>query len=157
VGIGKGDDDMEVWKLVPGYDGKYEVSDQGQIRKGEKLLAQNVMRSGHKTVHLKRKTMYVHRLVLFAFERAQPTGTRIECRHMDGNPQNNALDNLAWGTVVENRADRRRLGEKAKLSKEQMLALQNDLRGGMRLKDVAVKYSVDRHTAAKYRDGHMYA
>jgi hypothetical protein len=149
---------QETWKAVPGYEGQYEVSDQGRVRSGEKILAQATMRSGHLTVHLCRQTHYVHRLVLFAFVGVpQSNVARIETRHLDGNPTNNSLSNLTWGTVAENRADRRRLGEKAKLSYLEMLRLQDDLRGGMLLKDVAVKYGIDRHTAARYRDGHMYA
>ncbi len=37
-----------------------------------------------------------------------------------------------------------------------MAALQSDLRGGASLKNVAVKFNIDRHTAARYRDGYMY-
>ena len=148
---------MENWKPIPGYEGRYEVSDQGSVRNRVKKLAQATMRSGHLTVHLNRQTQYVHRLVLFAFVGALPANTqRMEARHLDGNPTNNKLTNLAWGTVVENRADRRRLGETAKLSYSEMLGLQHDLRDGMLLKDVAAKYAIDRHTAAKYRDGRMY-
>ena len=148
---------MENWKFIPGYEGRYEVSDHGRVRNRTKELAQAIMRSGHLTVHLGRQTHYVHRLVLFAFVGVPLANTqRIEARHLDGNPANNNLANLAWGTVVENRADRRRLGEKAKLSYPEMLNLQQDLRGGMLLKDVAMKYGVERHTAAKYRDGRMY-
>lgn len=148
---------QEVWKAIPGYEGRYEVSDLGYVRNRTKELAQATMLSGHLTVHLGRQTHYVHRLVLFAFVGVPPANTqRIEARHLDGNPANNNLTNLAWGTVAENRADRRRLGEKAKLSYPEMLGLQHDLREGMLLKDVAMKYGVDRHTAAKYRDGRMY-
>ena len=147
----------EIWKPVPGYEGRYEVSDQGRVRNRVKELAQTTMRSGHLTVHLGKQTHYVHRLVLFAFVGVlQSNVTRIEARHLDGNPTNNHLSNLRWGTVAENRADRRRLGEKAKLSYPQMCSLQDDLRGGMLLKDAAIKYGIDRHTAARYRDGHMY-
>ena len=32
------------------------------------------------------------------------------CRHLDGNPHNNRLDNIVWGTVVENEADKVRHG-----------------------------------------------
>lgn len=149
---------QEIWKPIPGYEERYEVSDLGRVRKGAKILAQATMRSGHLTVHLLRQTQYVHRLVLFSFVGIPPLNTqRIEARHLDGNPANNHLSNLVWGTVAENRADRRRLGEKAKLSYAEMLALRYDLSNGMLLKDVAVKYGVDRHTAARYRDGHMYA
>ena len=147
----------ETWRPVLGYETRYEVSDQGRVRSARKVLSQSKLRSGHLTVHLDRKTHYVHRLVLSAFVGVQDARTRMECRHLDGDPTNNNLDNLAWGTVQENRADRRRLGEKAKLTKEQMLELQADLRKGMLLKDVATKFNVERHTAARYRDGYMYA
>jgi hypothetical protein len=148
---------IEIWKAIPGYEGLYEVSDQGRVRNAVKILAQAAMRSGHMAVHLSKRTMYVHRLVLFAFIGPPPqSNQRMECRHLDGNPANNNLVNLAWGTVAENRADRRRLGEKAKLSRAQMLELQKDLREGMLVKEAAVKFGINRHTVSKYRDGHMY-
>lgn len=50
----------------------------------------------------------VHRLVLEVFFGPCPEG--MECRHLDGNPGNNRLDNLAWGTKKENQADSRRHG-----------------------------------------------
>jgi len=150
---------QEVWKSVPGYEGRYEVSDLGRVRSLDRALALTRMKSGHLSVRLNRKFHYVHRLVLSVFV-CQPkeyaSGIRVEARHLDGDPTNNALKNLSWGSVKENRADRRRLGEKAKLSKDQMAALQADLRGGALLKDVAAKFGIDRHTAARYRDGHMY-
>lgn len=151
---------MEIWKAIPGYVGQYEVSDQGRVRSLVRVLALTRMKSGHLSVRLNRVCCYVHRLVLLAFVCAPEeyaANVRVEGRHFDGDPANNNLKNLSWGTVKENRADRRRLGEKAKLTKEQMLALQTDLCKGMLLKDVAVKYNIDRHTAARYRDGYMYA
>jgi hypothetical protein len=54
------------------------------------------------------KTFRVHRLVLLAFVGPCPEG--MESRHLDGDPGNNRLDNLAWGTPEENREDNRRLG-----------------------------------------------
>jgi hypothetical protein len=56
----------------------------------------------------RRKTFHVHRLVLDAFVGPRPAG--MECRHLDGNPKNNRLDNLCWGTKTENRADSMRHG-----------------------------------------------
>ena len=168
---------MENWKDIPGYEGRYQVSDQGRVRSLDrysarhsadnrktylvrgKILAQYATPSGHMTVHVSRKWCYVHRIALLTFvcapEQYAPH-TRVEGRHLDGNPADNNLQNLAWGTVKENRADRRRLGEKSKLTKDQTLALQDALRCGALLKDVAAKYHIDRHTAARYRDGHMY-
>jgi hypothetical protein len=56
-------------------------------------------------------TKFVHRLVLEAFVGPCPPG--CESRHLDGNPANNRLDNLRWGTKEENAADKRRHGTMA--------------------------------------------
>jgi hypothetical protein len=54
------------------------------------------------------KRFYVHTLVLLAFVGPCPAG--MECRHLDGNQKNNLLDNICWGTYLENAADMRRHG-----------------------------------------------
>lgn len=46
----------------------------------------------------------IHRLVLEAF--VEPCPPRMQCRHLDGNKQNNSLENLCWGTASENQQDR---------------------------------------------------
>ena len=48
----------------------------------------------------------IHQLVLEAFVGPKPEGT--ECRHLDGNPLNNHVDNLEWGTHNQNMQDIRR-------------------------------------------------
>lgn len=53
-------------------------------------------------------TVCVHHLVLKAFVGPKPEG--MECRHLDGNPANNRLSNLCWGTPRENQADKARHG-----------------------------------------------
>lgn len=47
---------------------------------------------------------YLHRLICEAFHGPCPDGK--ECRHLDGDKTNNAASNLAWGTKLENEADR---------------------------------------------------
>lgn len=55
--------------------------------------------------HGKPKNIFVHRLVLLAFVGPCPEG--MECRHFpDGNPVNNRLENLQWGTKEENYKDK---------------------------------------------------
>lgn len=50
----------------------------------------------------------VHRLVLLAFRGVCPP--KQVCRHLDGNPRNNTLRNLAYGTHKDNTADQIRHG-----------------------------------------------
>lgn len=100
---------METWKFVPGYDSKYEVSDQGRIRSYQRrpegcILRPGRMPGGHLSVALGRKnSQCVHKLVLLAFVGAAPD--KHECLHINGNPADNRLSNLRWGTRSENMKD----------------------------------------------------
>jgi hypothetical protein len=47
----------------------------------------------------------VHILVLTAFKGLRPF-KEAHGRHLDGNPQNNKVDNLAWGTCSQNHYDK---------------------------------------------------
>lgn len=49
---------------------------------------------------------YLHRLICEAYHGPCPAG--MECRHIDGDKNNNAAINLAWGTKSENEADKQR-------------------------------------------------
>lgn len=67
---------------------------------------------GHHTVLLRvpggLKRVMVHRAVLAAWVGPCPPGH--QCRHLDGNPDNNSVANLCWGTAKENAEDRTRHG-----------------------------------------------
>lgn len=67
----------------------------------------------------KRHTRLVHRIILECFVGPRPDGH--ECRHIDGDPSNNALSNIQWGTHEENTEDSRRHGRFAtKLTESQV-------------------------------------
>lgn len=109
----------ERWLAVPGYEGRYEVSDRGAVRS---LLTWRGQRSrfigwltpsGYHMVRLAAESgasekVMVHHLVLAAFVGERPP--HLEVRHLDGCKTNNALDNLAYGTRSENQKDNVRLG-----------------------------------------------
>lgn len=120
---------MTVWRPVVGFEGCYEVSDHGQVRSldrtivthtkhGEvrRRLAGKIMKqhlgAAYLEVTLSRgneKTLArPHRLVLEAFVGPCPEG--METRHFNGNPLDNRLENLLWGTPVENASDCTRHG-----------------------------------------------
>jgi hypothetical protein len=116
----------ENWRPVFGFEGLYEVSSFGRIRSlgrppvcgkhggrgfRECILRAHSVSKGHLRVKLRQgqeTKFFVHTLVLTAFVGPCPQG--MECRHLDGNPANNRLGNLKWGTPEENWADRRRHG-----------------------------------------------
>lgn len=121
-------DTHENWKPVPGYEGRYEVSDQGRVRSLDrmgragmhasriyrgKLLRQSSGDYGRRTVSLHSGTeagrsRTVHALVLEAFVGPRPEGA--EACHGDGDASNNHLDNLRWDTHEANEADKKSHG-----------------------------------------------
>lgn len=96
---------MTEWRRIPISPYRsYEVSDVGDIRRGSRVLRGYVDRYGYRTVLLYYaglgKRFKVHRLVCEAFHGPAPEGT--ECAHLDGDKQNERVDNLAWVTRTEN-------------------------------------------------------
>lgn len=120
---------QEVWQPVSGYEGLYEVSNQGRVRsldrtiktssgprffKGQILVPAKSGPKGYLMVRLSwpnRKKAYIHALVAEAFHGLRPSG--MDCRHLDDDHLNNCANNLAWGTRKENMADARRNGKLA--------------------------------------------
>ena len=105
---------MVQWKDIEGYEGIYQVSDQGNIKSlsrlvnckngqrtvRERILRQNTTNLGYKQVVLCKdltyKTLSVHRIVAKAFI---PNPNGLPCiNHKDANPSNNAVTNLEWCT-----------------------------------------------------------
>lgn len=104
------------WTQIPQAP-NYEVSKEGLIRRGitKRVLTQQVAPSGHHYVQLRLGgqngrsfKLWIHRAVLSAFVRFP--WPNEECCHKDGNPANNAVKNLYWGTRLENVADKQRHG-----------------------------------------------
>ena len=103
----------ERWLPISGFP-DYEVSDQGRVRSFKFGAAPRVLRvrrqvTGHGRVVLRtsegrRIEKYVHQLVLAAVVGPRPDG--MEVRHLDGDPINNTLGNLKYGTRSENCQDR---------------------------------------------------
>ena len=113
---------MVTWKDVVGYEGFYQVSDAGEIKTVERVQNSYGGRSWTKPSEKRkttlagqymvitlakagiRKRFYVHELVLKAFVGDRPPGHQA-C-HCNGNPVDNRLENLRWGTPSENNRDK---------------------------------------------------
>jgi hypothetical protein len=119
---------MEIWKNIKGFANTYQISNYGNVRsvkyvkhliKDElkfrkhwietievkhKLLSPALSGSGYLSVGLMknnvRKSHYVHRLVAETF--IKNPNKKLTVNHIDGNKQNNNVDNLEWMTQKEN-------------------------------------------------------
>ena len=95
----------EEWKDIPGYEGRYQVSNMGRVKslpkynqKTERILTESICR-GRATVMLckkpgNQKRVSVHRLVAMAF--LPNPNCYKEVNHKDENPLNNEVSNLEW-------------------------------------------------------------
>lgn len=119
------------WTPIPGYEGFYEITTDGQVRSLDRIDSIGRRRKGkalslrwtdgYATVSLSKnacsKSLKVHALVLLTFLGTRPKG--LVCRHLDGDQTNNAICNLAYGTQRDNMADMVSHGRKAVLSSEE--------------------------------------
>ena len=109
------------YRPVVGLEGRYVVSETGLIRncKTGREFKGSPTKSGHLltsfTVDGKRIQRYVHHLVAEAFISLRPTG--LEIRHLNGDPSDNRVENLQYGTRRENRLDDVRNGRHYQASK----------------------------------------
>lgn len=123
--------DQMRWLPVVGYEGRYEVSDQGHVRSLDRVLRSGKPRRGRVLKQVQHPRGYllvnlwldntsrmwlIHRLVLMAFVGPPPVGT--EGLHADGDSGNNALVNLSWGTHSENQYDQVQHGTHVHASKD---------------------------------------
>lgn len=125
----------ESWKPVVGFEGRYEVSDQGRVRtvprrarrgKGTipvkaKTKSLYLDKSGYWRVSLSDenqvRTQLVHRLVALAFLGPEEDGHEV--RHIDGDPGNAELTNLRWGSHSDNELDKSAHGTQYNRNKDE--------------------------------------
>ena len=131
---------MEIWKDLPGNEGTYQISNLGRVKTLDRVIkcGKNIKKhipekvmairshAGYKTVTIridsKTKVCSIHRLVAKTF---LPNPNNYKCvNHIDGNKENNAVNNLEWCNYSHNMKHAYRNGlrvakGRAKLSKSQ--------------------------------------
>lgn len=158
----------EEWRDVVGYEGYYQVSNYGDIRhvlNGALKQTKRSKRAEYLCVHLSvlgnAKVVSVHRLVALAFFGEPPVGHEV--RHLDGNPKNNNINNLVWGTKKENRSDRSLhgrdnlpYGELASWSKLTEVEVRRIKESTATTKSLASKFGVGYSTIDDVRHGRTW-
>jgi hypothetical protein len=147
----------EEWKAIEGSP-YYEVSNKGRVRSHDRLINGRIYKgkmlkgninspSGHLMVNMAGRREYIHRLVLESFVGECPPG--LECRHLNGRATDNRLENLAWGTALENHEDRRvhngGTHPRSKLTPAQVLTIREEI-GSSSQRALASKYGVSLRT-----------
>jgi hypothetical protein len=113
---------MEEWRDIPGYEGYYQVSNLGRVKRlyrediihnygGLKIVPEKILKpyidkrqyAGVRVTICKSgftKRFIVARLVAIAF--IPNYGNLPLVEHLDDNPTNNKVTNLKWGTYSSN-------------------------------------------------------
>lgn len=143
------------WRTGNFYSG-FEVEDVWRV------LKHNERPDGYHGVSLRdgkgrsRRT-YVHILVAEMFIGQKPfVGACV--RHLDGISSNNNVENLAWGTALENERDKLKHGTwdsrySGKLSREQREEILRRAKNGERQRILAEEYGVSRPTITRLVNG----
>lgn len=173
------------WRSVPGYEGRYLVSDAGEIaslprtfdrqnrgrqqtvRVPGRILVQCLNRKGYPFVGLAKdgvsRTFEVHRLVCRAFHGEADDG--MEAAHRNGIRTDARACNLQWKTKVENHADKRVHGThltgeavpNSKISTAQAIEICQRALAGEGMRALARQFSIDEKAVRKIKRGELWA
>ena len=159
----------EVWLDIPGFEGAYEASNLGRIRRVStgRVLKQSRAGGDYLGVTLSvgnvQTPMRTNIAVLSAFCGPAPF-PGAHAAHNDGNSSNNHLSNLRWATPIENQADidrhgTRRRGEAvfgAKLDEAGVRAIRQRISAGERNPPIAKAFGVSISTIHLIRHNRIW-
>lgn len=170
----------EEYKIIPNFPA-YRVSNTGKIQSrwkrgaffsGFKIkddwkdLPTHPDAGGYLQVHLcdgygKVKTARLHNLVAELFIGKMPANKRV-VRHLDSNPSNNCVENLAYGTYAENENDKIENGTwntrngGAKITTTQVREIRKRLQDGESHNSLALEFGVSRPTITRIANNKIW-
>ena len=169
---------MEIWKDIPGYEGKYQASTEGRIRsvsrvvKGkchftgnsfERQIKSHILRPGrycknnHVSVVLGQGTAGkpVHQLIMLTFVGEKPEG--MEVLNRNGEPKNNRLKNHRNYKKTENILYVKKKKKKwRKLSIDDVEEIRFALFCGITGTELAKQYGVSATTISSIKSGRTF-
>lgn len=165
----------EIWKDIPGYEGKYQASNQGRVKslsrvicganqfgRFEWLSKEKILRPGTRSIlgyqmvvlNNPRKTFAVHHLVMMSFVGARNNQYVL---HANGNPTDNRLINLRYGSQSENVIDVYHQGKAwKKFTIDDVYDIRFELLCGFSCSSIAKKYGVGHQAISKIKNGERF-
>lgn len=160
----------EIWRDIAGYEGLYQVSNFGRVRRLRKATPPYVLElrldnKGYPRVFLSHdgevKNKLVHRLVAQTF--IPNPDSKPEVNHLNGDKTNNHVENLGWATRAENQQHAYDTGLRgsngnnplAKLTDAQVVYIR-DNPDGLLGAELATMFSVDPATISGIQRGKVY-
>jgi hypothetical protein len=158
---------VKVMKPINKYP-EYSISKHGEVHskyRGGRIL--KPVKSGNGYFHVflckdrKRKTVKVHQLVMEAYGPPQPS-PQHQINHVDGNKQNNDIENLEWTTPSENmkHAVKNGLVIAPKpfrcFDQGDVSEIKNLLSDGLKQTEIAFMYEVNKSTISRIARNQTY-
>ena len=152
-------------EFIPGYKASAcgAIWGSGKTRgRAFRKMRSTAGRSGYLWVQVRKEgrntKVSIHRVVAEVFLVRSP-GAQV--RHLDGDPHNNAVSNLRWGTARENAADRDAHGTtargerngQARHANEEVALAREMLAGGASQREVAEAFSCSQSTVWRWANG----
>jgi len=109
------------------------------------------------------KYILCHHLVMLTYGTPRPDGPRQYLRHLDDDPNNFSIENLAWGTGAENYRDQiinnfdewmtGKLHWKQRLTPEDVIHILYKLECGEQISMIAKQYNIERSAIRNIKNG----
>mgnify|MGYP001334005879 CR=1 FL=1 len=167
----------EIWKDIPRYEGKYQVSNMGRVKSLSREIHSNnqndeftwtskerILKPGKHDIgnHLSvvlynpKRTQMVHQLVMLAFVGPPPEGMCV--LHTNGDATDNRLENLRYDTQSENIYDVYRQGKAWKtLTADDVGGIKFGLWCGISCTELGRMFGVFHQTISKIKKGDRHA
>jgi hypothetical protein len=165
---------VEIWKDVVGYEGIYQVSNLGNVKRIKlargsslnKIMKAAPNRNGYPRLSLcknnRPEQLLVHRLVAAAFIGPCPEG--YEVNHIDGKQGNPRANNLEYVTSKENSEHATQTGlmpfgtrrTNAKLNDVVVREIRQLRKDGLTMKEIGKRFNVSRRTIGDVVNGKMW-